>query len=379
MIMLGQLIMSLVGERDSWDMKSLTSGMGGGMGGGGMGMGGGGGRAGGGFRSVPPAAPASALVKPGQTRRLPTPLVRLSGPPAEGDLAMPRQGEPLKILDVDALAGASPRLRTAVKRLAQEKAPQTVAQLVLWHVGAGLDWSHLEQLSHRWANPSEQALARRFVAQLDAAASAATPAGSGTLDIDLGAAGPESEPLAAQLRGLLDGRSMLGLTVRVRPSPLEPPQGPALACRARIDRETVLVRVLTTDETGNAWREAGKFSLALGDANATVKGTERSPAAIADALAEGMLARLVRVALTEGPRVKGRQTYKIRIDNGSPLVLDGLALAPSAADPEANPSLLLGISLPPMKSLAVPVSAEVVERLKLKRGARVLSADLSGL
>jgi len=121
----------LVGERDSWDMKSLTSG----MGGGGMGKSGGGGGARGGFRSVPPAAPASALVKPGQTRRLPTPLVRLSGPPADGDLAMPRLGEPLKIRDVDTLAGASPRLRTAVKRLAQEKAPQTVAQLVLLRFG----------------------------------------------------------------------------------------------------------------------------------------------------------------------------------------------------------------------------------------------------
>ena len=67
-------------------------------------------------------------------------------------------GELLAVLDIDALPGASPRLRTAVKRLAQEKAPQTVAQLVLWHVGTGLDWSRLELLSRRWANPGEFAL-----------------------------------------------------------------------------------------------------------------------------------------------------------------------------------------------------------------------------
>jgi hypothetical protein len=92
-----------------------------------------------------------------------------------------------------------------------------------------------------------------------------------------------------------------------------------------------------------------------------------------------MLARLVRVALTEGPRVKGQRTYKVRIDNRSPLVLDGLALAPPAAKPGAKPSLLLGMSLSPMKSLAIPVSNEVVNRLELKRGARALSANLSGL
>jgi hypothetical protein len=89
----------------------------------------------------------------------------------------------------------------------------------------------------------------------------------------------------------------------------------------------------------------------------------------------------VRVELDTGPRVKGRETYKVRIDNASPLVLDGLALAPPEADPAAKPSLLLGISLPPRKSLAVPASPEVVQRLKLrpKQAVRVLSADLSGL
>ena len=152
MTILGRLIASLAGERDSWDLQSLTSGVGGlggggggGLGGGGLGGGGlGGGGFGGGFRSVPPAAPASALVKPGQTRHLATPLVNLSGPSVEGALAMPRRGEPLAVLDIDALPGASPRLRTAVKRLAQEQAPQTVAQLILWNVRTGLDWSRLE-------------------------------------------------------------------------------------------------------------------------------------------------------------------------------------------------------------------------------------------
>jgi hypothetical protein len=379
MMMLGQLIMSLVGERDSWDMRSLTAGMGGGGGGMGMGMGGGGGRAGGGFRSVPPAALASALVKPGQTRRLPTPLVRLSSPSAEGALAMPRQGEPLAILDVDTLAEASPRLRAAVKQLAGEKAPQSVAQLVLWHVGAGLDWSRLGAIAQRWANPSEQALARRFVAQLDRAETTEAPGASSTLELDLGgnAADAESQRLANEFGRLLDGCTMLGLTVRVGPIALGPPRGPAVACRGQIERGRMLVRVLTSDEFGTSWRNAGDFSLALGDANAN--GTDQRLAGTADALAEGLLNHLVRGQLIPGPRVKGKETYKIRIDNASPLVLDGLALAGSASDPTAKPSLLLGISLPPRKSLTVPATADVVNRLRLKQGIRVQAVDLSGL
>ena len=68
-------------------------------------------------------------------------------------------------------------------------------------------------------------------------------------------------------------------------------------------------RVLTTDATGTTWRAVGKFSLALADS----KGTERPAAEVADALALGVLDRLVRVQLTPGPRIKGKATYKIRI------------------------------------------------------------------
>jgi hypothetical protein len=77
MMMLGRLIMSLVGDRDSWDQSSLMSGMGGGgmggmgggMGGMGGGMGGMGGGMGGGFRSVPPTSLPFAALNPKQTRR----------------------------------------------------------------------------------------------------------------------------------------------------------------------------------------------------------------------------------------------------------------------------------------------------------------------
>jgi hypothetical protein len=83
--------------------------------------------------------------------------------------------------------------------------------------------------------------------------------------------------------------------------------------------------------------------------------------------------------LSPGPRIKGKATYEIRLDNASPLVLKGLAVAGSAADTAVRPSHLLGISLPPQKHLSVPVSAKAVERLRLKEGIQILGADLAKL
>ncbi len=92
-----------------------------------------------------------------------------------------------------------------------------------------------------------------------------------------------------------------------------------------------------------------------------------------------MLVRLVRVRLSRGPKVKGKETYRIKIVNESPMILNGLALAGSrrpGRDAAVGPG---GSVLPPLKSLTVPASSEMVERLHLKEGGHVLAADLSGL
>ena len=88
MMMLARIIMYFCGDPDSWDMRSLMIGMMGmrgmgGMGGGMGGMGGMGGGMGGGMRSVPATRPPSAVLKPGQTRHLPTRLVSLMPPDPE--------------------------------------------------------------------------------------------------------------------------------------------------------------------------------------------------------------------------------------------------------------------------------------------------------
>ena len=91
------------------------------------------------------------------------------------------------------------------------------------------------------------------------------------------------------------------------------------------------------------------------------------------------LKRLVRVHLSRGPRVKGKESFKIKIVNDSPMILNGLALGGAEVSGEESPSVLAGFCLPPLKSLTVPATCEMVERHHLKDGVRVLAADLTGL
>ncbi len=161
MMTLGRLIMFLIGDMSSWNFRSIMmGGMMGGMGMGGMGggmlggMGGMGGMMGGGMRSVPPTGQPFAVVHPGKTLRLPTRLVSLGGPSAEGTVAMPAQGEKLTLGDIGQLA-ADPRVAEAVRRLAAEKAPTVASQLVMWNVAAGLDWDVVARMSAAWADSAQ--------------------------------------------------------------------------------------------------------------------------------------------------------------------------------------------------------------------------------
>ena len=375
MLILSRLIINFAGDRDSWDFRTLSIGGqgGGGLGGGGLGGGGlgGGGLGGGGFRSVPPAGLPSAVVGPGQTRKLPTRLVSLSEPVADSGLVMPQKGEVLEIRDIHAIEGISPRLRNVVERLAEEKAPETVSQLVLWHLWYGIDWPTLEHLSGSWANRSELALAKQFVDRREGTEAAERIGEPGTIFYEVSAAGPGQEQQALELRRLLDDRSLLGLTVR--PAVPARPQGPALACRIEIKNGPTSVRVSSSDEAGDSWVDVAKFSLPSpnpGDLPPT-------PAAVIDRVAEGVLDRLIRVRLTrEG---QGKDAFRIRIENGSPLVLNGLTLGGLEAKPGSQPATFIGLSLSPRKAMTIPATHQVVRRLGSKKQMHILAADLSGL
>ena len=131
------------------------------------------------------------------------------------------------------------------------------------------------------------------------------------------------------------------------------------------------VRLAGTDAAAASWVSLGKFTVDAGNGFDAAK--------VADKVAEGMLGRLVRTQLVKGERVKGKLTYRIRIDNGSPFRLNGLAAVGVESPPEEKERILTGISIPPRQSANVPASEEVVHKLGLKHGIRITALDLSGL
>jgi hypothetical protein len=373
MMMLSRMIMYFCGDPDSWDKRSLMIGMMGGMGMGGMGGGMGGmgggmmGGMGGGMRSVPPTELPSALLNPGQTRHLPTRLVALAPPEPQEGVKLPEKGEPLKLGDI-ADINDSPRVQKALRRLAADAASKPVARLVMWHLTAGLDWDTLAQLSSGWANPYELTLARDFVERLDALPSGET----GRVLFEVEGNDAANQALALEVSTALRHKVVLGLIAEIGIPPR--PEGPAVALRVRVSASEARVLVHGSDAAATKWVPMGKLTLAVDqDGGKPIVGR------LTDAIAEAALNRLVRVQLSKGVKDKGKMHYQLRVDNASPLVLNGLAAVGANSGPNASPRVLSGIALSPHRSMTVPASEEVVTSLGLKKGIKLIALDLSGL
>jgi hypothetical protein len=323
----------------------------------------------GGMMSVPPSDLPFADLKPKQTRHLPTQLVSLSSPNEEKGVSLPTKGEGLRILGDISRVSDDPRVQRALRRLTAETAPTTTTQLVMWRLSAGVDWETIGRLSNRWANRSELTLAQDFVEHLDGL----TPGESGRLLFQVESRDAAGESLAAEVGKAVKGKMVLGLVAELGTIP-DQPQGPAVACQVRIAESEALVQVTGSDETGRNWVPFGKFTVPVAKESGKV-----DAARFADAMAEGILNRMVRMQLSKGPRVKGRLTYQIRIDNASPWVLNGISALGTTSKASETPKLLTGLSIPPRKNLTVPASEEVVKLLDLKKGIRVMAVDLSGL
>jgi hypothetical protein len=105
-----------------------------------------------------------------------------------------------------------------------------------------------------------------------------------------------------------------------------------------------------------------------------------------DALAEEILGRLVKVTVKKtvsGGLIpaapKAKDLYTIRVENYSSLLLNGIAVTGLGAKPSDPARVLLGISLAPRRTMALPMSGESVEKFGLKPGVKVIALDLSGL
>ncbi|WP_406696240.1 hypothetical protein V5E97_35155 [Singulisphaera sp. Ch08] len=391
MMMVGRLIMSMVGERDSWDQTTLMSGMMGGgmgmgvgmsMGRGGMGMGGGGmgmgmGGRGGGFRSVAPVerAPETTL-KPKETRHLPTIAISLDGPRDDEQVNVPLKGERLRLGEIGQLKRGV-RTELVLKRLSAENPPESVAQLILWNVAGGVEWPQVSRLSRAWANPAELALAKQFVLNLsDEGVALGTP-DSGHLYWEAEQKDSDAGSLVAAMEALLQKHLVLGLKPE-RGIPTSP-HGPALACRLTIEAAKVNVAFAKSEASGRRWNSLGSLAITVGSLEGDQDAIEVEAAEVIDAMSSGLLGKVVRAQLIKGPKSKGKETYTIRVDNGSPLIVSGLAIAGAEASKPVPFASLSGLSVAPLTSLRLPATPEIVEQLGLQKSVRIVAVDLGGL
>ena len=117
-----------------------------------------------------------------------------------------------------------------------------------------------------------------------------------------------TKPMALELKKVLDG-DVLGLATQVIDEIGRVPEGPAIACRVRLNGREASVQVMSSDAAAQHWVPFGKFSLPV------AKGEEKFDAKhFSAALTEGVLNRLVRAQVTKGTvQDKGKRLYQVRI------------------------------------------------------------------
>jgi hypothetical protein len=184
----------------------------------------------------------------------------------------------------------------------------------------------------------------------------------------------ETKALAADFTKAFDGKMVLGVVTHAG-IPTRP-EGPALACRIKLTATEASVQIAATDATARNWVPFGKYTQPV-----VLEDRKLNQAKFADALAEGILNRVVRAQIIKGSgqKEKGKLVYQIKLENASPLILNGLAFVGTATKEDEEPKVLSGIAIPPRRSVLVPTPDETVKSLGLKKGIKILALDLSAL
>ena len=293
-------------------------------------------------------------------------------------MAVPPKGEKLQLGDIGQLTN-DPRLQHALRRLAAEKAPISVTQVVIWHL-MGMDWVKIEQFAKNWVNPHELALAKHLVKELNQERGGRGNSKelfaeeSGMLHVEFVANDTTAE-LAKEFGTTFKDRPILGL--RVDNAIPERPIGPSLAARVKVDPKTlkVAIELHATDAAAGRFEKIGSTTVELLEKDTT----QERAIKIAEATATGLLDQLIKVKFVAGKKVKGKPTYQIQITNESPLILNGIALTGPSAKATRPPTTLAGVAIPPRRTIALRRSTEIVKNLGLKEGIRIVAVDLSGL
>ena len=85
----------------------------------------------------------------------------ITAPDPEHGLRLPEKGEPMRIVGDISQVNDDARVQKALRRLAAEKAPTSLSQLVMWNLAAGLDWSTIARALARLVEPQRADLGER--------------------------------------------------------------------------------------------------------------------------------------------------------------------------------------------------------------------------
>src|SRR5262249_3096879 len=145
-----------------------------------------------------------------------------------------------------------------------------------------------------------------------------------------------TKSMAADLSSALQNKMVLGLMAE-NGIPTRP-DAAAVACRVRLKADDALIQVFSSDGPARSWVAFGKFSV-----HVKQKKGKLDTYHLCEEISEGILNRLVRAHLSKGVKDKGKMHYDLKIENASPLILNGLALLGVASPTDEQPKVLVGI------------------------------------
>jgi hypothetical protein len=317
----------------------------------------------GGLRSIPAIGEPrsrSVAVPAGESVDLTIPGVCLNyGLPA------PTPRDTLTVMDVDSYT-TDPKIRKALRTLAAVGTSHGVAQAVMWRLCNDLTFEAMMEQSGKLINPSEIALAARFVEALEESTAPGlleSPSlTSSRILVQVEGQGPLTRD-ARRINAQLEGLRVLGLPLKVAEGETMPPcSAPALAIRVILTGskpgETRGRIVVNSCSQADAWSPLGSVALRENSSLSVVDG-----ATMARAIDRAVSGAFVTVK----PAHRSVGSTTLKVENRLPFTVSGLVVrAGTSYGAPSVPFEAVGVG--PARSASLPIqaaTASLVEHVEL--------------
>jgi hypothetical protein len=280
-------------------------------------------------------------------------------------LPAPTGRDTLTVMDVDTYT-TDPRIRKALRSLSTLGTSHGVAQAVMWHLCNELPFELMLEQSGKIMNPSEIALAARFVQAIDESTAPDRLEGSALTESRIlvqvegqGALAREAQRLNVKLAGL----RVLGLPIKVVEGETLPPcSAPALGIRVILtDSKVAETRgriVVSTLGQGSTWSALGHVAFRENSSVSVIDG--ETLARVIDRAVSGAF-----VSVKPARKAVGSTTLKV--ENRLPFTVSNLVVrAGNSAGAPSVPFEAVGVG--PARSALLPIqaaSASLVEHVEL--------------